>query len=115
MQDDTTSSNIYETPYAEVDIVNSPSKSPIGDTTGGSGNDNGSVCFTSYGVINSPYASSSGQSNRFPGLGNGGDSQNRTQGNNRPLMEWVVKKRTDGTRYITRRPVRYVVDQSKPI
>ncbi|KAM3188184.1 hypothetical protein ACTXT7_000848 [Hymenolepis weldensis] len=103
--DDTTSSNIYETPYAEVDVVNSPFKPPNGDAAGGGGNGNGSVCFTSYGVINSPYAGSNSQSNRYTGLGNGGDSQNRTQSNNRPLMEWVVKKRMDGTRYITRRPV----------
>ncbi|KAM7534319.1 hypothetical protein Aperf_G00000114483 [Anoplocephala perfoliata] len=97
-KDDTSSSNIYETPYAAVDIVNNPSKPSNGDN-----GDGGNVCFTSYGVINSPQAGSSGQSSRYAALG---DSQSRTQGSERPMMEWVVKKRTDGTRYITRRPVR---------
>ncbi|VDD80384.1 unnamed protein product [Mesocestoides corti] len=90
--DDTASSNIYETPYAAVDVVGPPTKSP----------DNNSVCFTSYGLLNS---ASAGQGTTS--VGNVSKSIEKPP-QNRPLMEWVVKKRTDGTRYITRRPVRYV-------
>ena len=95
-QDDTASSNIYETPYAAVDVVGPSKASEDADE----GNENGSVCFTSYGVINAAYGASvgAGHSNRI----------GRPQPSSRPLMEWVVKKRTDGTRYITRRPVRLV-------
>uniref|UniRef100_A0A0R3WLC4 Nuclear transcription factor Y subunit n=1 Tax=Hydatigena taeniaeformis TaxID=6205 RepID=A0A0R3WLC4_HYDTA len=100
-KDDTTSSNIYETPYAAVDVA-SASKMP---NDASSGNDNSGVCFTSYGVINTTYGNDDGCShaNRYAGLG---ETQAQAQAQNRPLMEWVVKKRTDGTRYITRRPVR---------
>uniref|UniRef100_A0A5K3EQA7 PDZ domain-containing protein n=1 Tax=Mesocestoides corti TaxID=53468 RepID=A0A5K3EQA7_MESCO len=89
-KDDTASSNIYETPYAAVDVVGPPTKSP----------DNNSVCFTSYGLLNS---ASAGQGTTS--VGNVSKSIEKPP-QNRPLMEWVVKKRTDGTRYITRRPVR---------
>ncbi|CDI97971.1 pdz domain containing protein [Echinococcus multilocularis] len=100
-KDDTSSSNIYETPYAAVDVVGA---SKIPDDANG-GNDNGGVCFTSYGVINATYGNGDGGShiNRYAGLG---ETQAQVRTQNRPLMEWVVKKRTDGTRYITRRPVR---------
>ncbi|KAL5966284.1 E3 ubiquitin-protein ligase PDZRN3 [Taenia solium] len=100
-KDDTASSNIYETPYATVDVA-STSKMP--DDTN-SGTDNGGVCFTSYGVINATYGNGDGGShaNRYTGLV---ETQAQEQVRNRPLMEWVVKKRTDGTRYITRRPIR---------
>ncbi|VDK38631.1 unnamed protein product [Taenia asiatica] len=99
--DDTASSNIYETPYATVDVA-SASKMP---DDANSGNDNSGVCFTSYGAINATYGNGDGGShaNRYTGLG---ETQAQAQVRNRPLMEWVVKKRTDGTRYITRRPVR---------
>ncbi|KAL5106704.1 E3 ubiquitin-protein ligase PDZRN3-B [Taenia crassiceps] len=100
-KDDTASSNIYETPYAALDVA-SGSKMP---DDANNGNENSGVCFTSYGVINATYGNgdSGSHANRYAGLG---ETQAQVQARNRPLMEWVVKKRTDGTRYITRRPVR---------
>jgi len=120
-------SNIYETPYASVDITREQppafnskelqcTSAPRPPQTNSAGwldlPSDGSSFFTSYGVLNPGY------SHHLAGLPPHNLSRTTEEmgkefcnpilsGHGPPtMMEWVVKRRTDGSRYITRRPVR---------
>ncbi|VDL92382.1 unnamed protein product [Schistocephalus solidus] len=118
-------SNIYETPYAYADMVNTTKGNVGNDFTGGvtavasGANEQMSSLYNfPVGVLSHHWHE--GHAVGAPsllGVGNPGYTHHQsgrtpiagdvtspaTPG---PLMEWVVKKRNDGTRYITRRPIR---------
>ncbi|KAL7056334.1 hypothetical protein AAHC03_020660 [Spirometra sp. Aus1] len=118
-------SNIYETPYAYADMVDTTKEDVGKDCTGvttavssGANEQMSSLYHLPGGVF--PHNWYEGHAVGVPslvGVGNPGYTHHpdrtaaATGGATSPavpppLMEWVVKKRTDGTRYITRRPIR---------